>query len=153
MRSTRCSASPVPPSRSPSSKSALPRLACVIAPVERHVLAGCFLQRLAIGRNRLLQPRRTALPLPTRNERVAEIVLRRRHDAQDSGRSHKLQYVKSRRERHRGASQDDVFSSLFRVLSPDPTNGSASLGIKPDTNACLFKHDINLREFLPPLFI
>src|SRR5271156_7807 len=74
-----------------------------------------------------------AAPYLSRSPRVmsafGEIVLRRRHDAQDSGRSHKLHYVKSRREPHRGASQDDVFSSLFRVLSPGPTCSSASLGI------------------------
>ena len=39
---------------------------------------GIFLQRLAIGRDRPLQPRRPALPLPERQERIAEIVLRPR---------------------------------------------------------------------------
>ena len=46
--------------------------------MERNPLARLFLQRRAIGRHRLLQPRRPALPLAERRERIAEIVLRRR---------------------------------------------------------------------------
>ena len=47
-------------------------------PVERNPFARPFLQRRAIGRDRLLEPRRPALPLAERQERIAEIVLRRR---------------------------------------------------------------------------
>jgi hypothetical protein len=47
-------------------------------PVERHAFARPFLQRRAVGRDRLLKARRPALPLTEREERVAEIVLRRR---------------------------------------------------------------------------
>ena len=46
--------------------------------LERNPLAGPLLQRRAIGRDRLLEPRRPALPLAERRERKAEIVLRRR---------------------------------------------------------------------------
>src|SRR5262249_29785359 len=45
-------------------------------PLQRHALARPFLQRLAIGRRRLLQPRRAALALTERLQRSAEIVLR-----------------------------------------------------------------------------
>ena len=44
-------------------------------PLERHALAGIFLQGLAIGGDGLLEPRRPALPLAERSERIAEIVL------------------------------------------------------------------------------
>jgi len=44
-------------------------------PSERHARAGIFLQRLAKGGNRLLEPRRAALPLAEYPERIAEIIL------------------------------------------------------------------------------
>ena len=70
---------PAAPSRSrasPSVQSALPRFFCVMAHCERHALAGAFLQRRPVGRDRLLQPRRPALALAERLERVAEVLLR-----------------------------------------------------------------------------
>ena len=45
-------------------------------PVERHKLARVFRQRRAVGRDRLLQPRRPALARTQRQERAAEVVLR-----------------------------------------------------------------------------
>ena len=51
-------------------------------PVERHPLAGLFLQRRAKGLDRLLQPCRAALPLAEPRKREAEVVLGR---AQSSG--------------------------------------------------------------------
>jgi hypothetical protein len=42
--------------------------------LERHPLARPFLQRRAVGRHRLIEPRRVALPLAQRLERIAEIV-------------------------------------------------------------------------------
>jgi hypothetical protein len=47
-------------------------------PSERRMLARIFLQRLAIGRDRLLELPRPALPLPKPRERIAQIALRRR---------------------------------------------------------------------------
>ncbi len=44
-------------------------------PIERRARAGSFLQGLAIGGNRLLEPRRTTLPLAETHERGAEIHL------------------------------------------------------------------------------
>src|SRR5262249_47690234 len=46
-----------------------------LRPVERHALAGSFLEGVAIGGDRLLQPRRPALALAEGPERSAEIVL------------------------------------------------------------------------------
>ena len=46
--------------------------------MERNTLACPFLQRLAIGHNRLLELPRPALPLPKHPERSAEIHLRQR---------------------------------------------------------------------------
>jgi hypothetical protein len=45
-------------------------------PVERHLLARPFLQRLAVGGDRLLQPHRPARAFPEPHKRVAEVVLR-----------------------------------------------------------------------------
>ena len=47
-------------------------------PVEGNVLAGPFLQRLAIGGDSFLQLFGPALPLPEPPKREAEVVLRRR---------------------------------------------------------------------------
>ncbi len=52
-------------------------------PVERNPIARQFLQRRAIGRDRLLEPRRPAFPLAERQERTAEIVLSRRPSERD----------------------------------------------------------------------
>src|SRR5262249_28594343 len=46
-------------------------------PVERHALARPFLQRVAIGPDRLLQPRRSALARAAPRKRIAGIGLRR----------------------------------------------------------------------------
>jgi hypothetical protein len=46
--------------------------------LERNALAGQFLQRGSIGRHRLLQTPRPALPLPERLKRIPQIILRRR---------------------------------------------------------------------------
>src|SRR5262249_45347737 len=56
----------------------LKRIAEIIlgpGPVERHALAGQFLEGVAIGANCLLQPRRPALACAERLKRIAEIVL------------------------------------------------------------------------------
>jgi hypothetical protein len=50
-------------------------IAGALGPLERHALAGIFLQGLAKGGNGLLEPRRPALPLAEHSERVAEIRL------------------------------------------------------------------------------
>ena len=64
----------MPPSRSPSLSSALPRLFCVIAQ-SSGTCARVFPQRVAIGRDRLVEPRRAALALAEPPQRKAEIVL------------------------------------------------------------------------------
>ena len=56
----------------------MPRLFCVVAHWSGTRSRVIFLQRLAIGRDRLLELRRPALPLAEPLERIAEIVLRRR---------------------------------------------------------------------------
>ena len=77
-KTTASSSRAVPLSRSPSALERIAEIVLRRRPVERNPLARPFLQRRAIGRHRLLQPRRPALPLPERLERIAEIVLRRR---------------------------------------------------------------------------
>ena len=66
----------MPLSRSPSARQRIAEIVLRHGPVERHALARPFLQRVAIGRDRLLQPRRAALALAERRQRIAEIVLR-----------------------------------------------------------------------------
>src|SRR5258708_38922105 len=46
-------------------------------PLERHALAGPFLQRLAIASDGLVKLRRSGLALPQSPKRIAEIVLGR----------------------------------------------------------------------------
>ena len=76
MAATASSRRAVPLSSSPSLASALPaQIVLRHRPVEWNARAGQFLQRDAIRRDRLLQTRRPALPLPERLERSAEIVL------------------------------------------------------------------------------
>ena len=63
------------PSRSPA-RRARKRIAEIVLrhrPVERNPLARPLLQRRAIGRDRLLEPCRPALPLAERRERIAKI--------------------------------------------------------------------------------
>ena len=73
---------PRPPPRAAPSRSPAPERVAEIylrhRPVERHAFARPFLQSRAVGRDRLLEPRRPALPPPERLERSAEIVLRPR---------------------------------------------------------------------------
>ena len=67
----------MPLSRSPS---ALERGAEVVlghGPLQRHALAGSFLERRAIGGDGLLEARGAALALAELLERVAEVALRR----------------------------------------------------------------------------
>ena len=75
---TASSSRAVPLSRSPEPRKRGAEVVLRRRPVERHPLARPFLQRGAVGRDRLLQPRRAALALPERPERGAEVVLRHR---------------------------------------------------------------------------
>ena len=64
-------------------------------PLEWHARAGIFLQCFAIGGYRVLEPRRPALPLAERLERIAEIVLGL---AQSSGTRSRVNSCKASRK-------------------------------------------------------
>ncbi len=68
----------MPLSRSPRLASAVPRLFCVVAQLERDALAGPLGQGLAKSGDGLIEPRGAALALAKAQKRIAEIVLRRR---------------------------------------------------------------------------
>ena len=50
-------------------------MAGAYGPFKRYMLTGSFLQGLAIGGDRLFEPRRPALPRPEQSERMAEFHL------------------------------------------------------------------------------